>query len=77
VQSRHRALADPPGWKATRRRRASLFGDPAQVKQMLANDIAFYMGWLRRGRLVMISSISGVVQVINSVLSKAVACSER
>ncbi|HJZ95069.1 MAG TPA: hypothetical protein VKE70_01095 [Candidatus Solibacter sp.] len=23
-----------------------LFRDPAQVKQMLANDIAFYMGWL-------------------------------
>jgi hypothetical protein len=23
-----------------------LFGDPAQVKQMLAQDIAFYMGWV-------------------------------
>jgi hypothetical protein len=23
-----------------------LFRDPVQVKQMLANDIAFYMGWL-------------------------------
>jgi hypothetical protein len=25
---------------------SSLFRDPAQVKQMLANDIAFYMGWV-------------------------------
>jgi hypothetical protein len=23
-----------------------MFSDPAQVKQMLANDIAFYMGWV-------------------------------
>jgi hypothetical protein len=27
-----------------------LFRDPAQVKQMRANDIAFYMGWVAARR---------------------------
>ena len=27
-----------------------LFRDPAQVKQMLTNDIAFYMGWVAARR---------------------------
>jgi len=31
---------------ATLARISPLFRDPAQVKQMLANDIAFYMGWV-------------------------------
>jgi len=36
----------PPSLAATLAGISPLFSDAAQVKQMLANDIAFYMGWV-------------------------------